>query len=179
MTSAFERRMALATRVADRRRHLCKSAPPCPVCDHAQVQLVNWFVKPAGWKCRMCETPFTYEPAKARSSKARSSRVRVRRHAAPPAEQDRVEVCDVMTRGPVAAAYREFLDARTRRAKAKGEAVEEETIAMMKAAIAAQRAYGRPGNWMPDGRAVEWIPVEIVCFAAEWHEALISSGHYD
>ena len=51
-----------ALKYADRREFLAKNACYCPVCGTEQVQLINHFIKPAQWRCRHCETKFTFEP---------------------------------------------------------------------------------------------------------------------
>lgn len=49
-----------AIKLADVRERLCKNPPKCPVCEDAQVQLVDWILIPdtAFWKCRICKHPF-------------------------------------------------------------------------------------------------------------------------
>jgi hypothetical protein len=34
----------------------------CPKCSTRQVQLVDWRVQPAQWRCRTCKHRFDYEP---------------------------------------------------------------------------------------------------------------------
>jgi hypothetical protein len=57
--------MAQLLKIADRREHLCRNPPKCPVttCCTDQVQITDWFSIPAEWKCRRCKHKFTYEPA--------------------------------------------------------------------------------------------------------------------
>lgn len=49
--------------LTDRREMLSKNVPKCPECDEErQIQLVDWSVIPARWRCRECRSPFGYEP---------------------------------------------------------------------------------------------------------------------
>lgn len=34
----------------------------CPSCKSRQVQLIQYFEKPAEWKCRVCKCKFDWEP---------------------------------------------------------------------------------------------------------------------
>lgn len=58
----LKRQLELILNDVDRRTWLCKNAPLCENCAHEQVQLIDSFVIPAEWKCRICKTKFTFEP---------------------------------------------------------------------------------------------------------------------
>ena len=66
MTSKTEwdRNLAKALALADKREAICKHSPLCPSCSSEQVQLVTW-IDTVGWKCRVCKLRFygavTYE----------------------------------------------------------------------------------------------------------------------
>lgn len=52
-----------ALKLSDRRLWLCKHVPSCPACDESQqIQLVDWAIKPAEWRCRKCEWEWMEEP---------------------------------------------------------------------------------------------------------------------
>ncbi len=36
--------------------------PSCPRCNATQVQIIDWKMRPAQWRCRLCKTYFTAEP---------------------------------------------------------------------------------------------------------------------
>ena len=48
----------------DRRMHLLKNTPPCPVCIvKSRIRLEEYlFVRPATWRCLDCNYGFGYEP---------------------------------------------------------------------------------------------------------------------
>jgi hypothetical protein len=50
-----------------RRLHLRLHTPPCPACGCTdQIQLKDWFITPAEWKCRICKNKWSYEPTSPR-----------------------------------------------------------------------------------------------------------------
>jgi hypothetical protein len=49
--------------LTERRLWLCKNVPVCPACgEKIQIQLVDWSVTPADWKCRACKHKWQFEP---------------------------------------------------------------------------------------------------------------------
>jgi ribosomal protein L37AE/L43A len=53
--------------ISNRRHSLCqlfqKNNHSCPKCGESwQVQLVDWLVAPAKWKCRICKEKFEFDP---------------------------------------------------------------------------------------------------------------------
>jgi len=56
----------------NRRNFLSKSVPRCPACNDGQVQLIDLFPTPAGWKCRICKHKFSWEPEVVVSTKKES-----------------------------------------------------------------------------------------------------------
>jgi hypothetical protein len=52
-----------ANHSVNRRTTLTAHAPPCPHCsEYLQVQLLDWLIEPAQWRCRTCGHSFTFEP---------------------------------------------------------------------------------------------------------------------
>ena len=51
-----------AIELANRREFLCANSPKCIECETPQVQLTQYFYRPAEWKCRHCKTVFLFEP---------------------------------------------------------------------------------------------------------------------
>lgn len=51
--------LEFAMRLADRRDALSKLQPTCgnPLCQSRQMQLVDYHVTPAKWRCRECHWP--------------------------------------------------------------------------------------------------------------------------
>ncbi len=44
---------------------LKKNVPACPVCaETQQIQLVEYIIPPAQWKCRICKNKWSEEPIK-------------------------------------------------------------------------------------------------------------------
>jgi tRNA(Ile2) C34 agmatinyltransferase TiaS len=57
--------------LTERRLWLCKNVPVCPACgEKMQIQLVDWSVTPADWKCRTCKYKWQFEPEKIDGSKS-------------------------------------------------------------------------------------------------------------
>lgn len=53
-----------------RRKKLCQAVPSCPRCSESkQVQLKDWLVVPAVWRCRSCGHEFTKSRTKNAMSK--------------------------------------------------------------------------------------------------------------
>lgn len=62
MRMDFDKFMENVLRMTSRREFLCKNAPKCIMCGADQIQLVDSFLKPARWKCRICKFAFQHEP---------------------------------------------------------------------------------------------------------------------
>jgi hypothetical protein len=58
----MERLMKDLLRAADRRDFLCRNVPRCPKCRSEQIQLIGR-LKPAQWRCRICQHRFEQEPS--------------------------------------------------------------------------------------------------------------------
>lgn len=57
-------RLASALAWSGRRVGLCAHCPPCPGCGESrQIQLRQWCVVPAQWRCRVCGHGWACEPA--------------------------------------------------------------------------------------------------------------------
>lgn len=57
----FDKIMSNALKLSNRRISLSKKVPKCPSCKDEQVQLVEYNVSPAQWKCRKCKHKFSFE----------------------------------------------------------------------------------------------------------------------